>query len=450
MSLFTVVEWLFIAAFMRPGVEMIMLVVSEIHCHVTAKTRRTDQYTSMIVQITTVGKEYVRVNEIIDVIRSYNLPFVEAIWIVNEPDQPDMDNGGYPNADRVITVRRNFKCLAQYKARALEFSRRLRRDEGWVSPSRKMVFLDDDVEPTRRYLEAAISAKYDICQGITAPRLQYGTVSPGHWFLSHLDDMRFLACLVYCSFTQGVIKHPVYAHGEGMVVTTEAEQEITWNYPIVASEDLVFAQNAVRLGLKWGFFHEYIQLTSPWTMKDYIKQRRRWLWGNIHAIRTPGILPVWGRILVGGKYILGGTTFVASLAAVICIKLGTFTVSDAMWIAFQVALVCWLATFAYSGWVNGDRSDDRPIDAKFWLNRVGQMLSATLLAFTLITPIMTFYVLMRGMLQGDPKGFEMIAKTVERAKEEAEFVPETVAEVPQPTPLHLVKEFAEQEAEEVA
>jgi hypothetical protein len=440
MSLFTVVEWLFIAAFMRPAVEMIMLIVSEVHCHLMAATRRTDQYKTMIVQITTVGKEYARVNEIIDVIRSYNLDFIEAIWIVNEPGQADTDNGGYPGADRVITVPEDFvDCASAYKARGLEYSRRLRRDEGIVSPSRKMVFLDDDVEPTRRYLVAALKANYDICQGITAPRLHYGRVSAQHWLLSHLDDMRFAACLVYCSFSQGLIKHPMFAHGEGMVVTTEAEQLITWNYPIYASEDLVFGQNAVRLGLKWGFFHEYIQLTSPWTMRDFTTQRRRWTWGNVRAVRVPGILPTWGRIVVAARYILGPLTFAISTTGMVCAYLGVFVVSDLTLGLFLASKFCWLSIFAFSGWVNSYR-DDQPKNVMFWANRLWQAFSSVLLAVTLVTPALICYVLLRGLLQGDPKGFEMIAKTVETVNAESEL---EVAQ-PQHASLYLVKEAAEE------
>ncbi len=415
----TVLATIFTLAFLRPGVEMMMLVVSEIHCHAAARYRRTGRYKSMIVQITTVGKEYERVNEIIAVVRSYNLAFIEQIWVVNEPGMPDMENGGYPDADCVITVPRDFVAVSQYKARALEYSRIVRKKLGLVSPTRKMCFLDDDVEPTRGYLAAGLASDYDLCQGITAPRLQYGKVSPGHWFLSHLDDMRFLACLVYCSFTQGVIKHPVYAHGEGMVVATQAEQVVGWNYRIYASEDLVFGQNAVRLGFKWGFFHEYIQLTSPWTMMDYIKQRRRWLWGNIHAIRTPGILPTWGRFFVAGKYLLGFATFIAAVMGIVCAQLGVFHATDLQWHMFQFSLTTWLLTFAYSGWINSARHDtDQSGGVKFLANRVAQMASAVLLAFLLITPIMTFYVLVRAFLMGDPKGFEMINKTVEGANRE--------------------------------
>src|SRR5579859_3222845 len=271
--------WIFLAAFLRPAVEALMVAIGVWHFH-TNFQRNGSKFNKLVIQITTIGKEQERVIELIREIRSMSLTMPYQIWVVLEPgfDQ------NYPGASRVIVVPPTFTALSRCKARALEYSRLLRKQEGLDQKDVKILFLDDDTTPTQKYIETAFEGDYDVCQGVTAPRIQYGSLPLRHFFLSHMDDMRFACCFIYCSFFQGVVKRPLYVHGEGLCATGYAETIVGWGYPIFASEDLVFGQNAADKGLSWGWFHEYIQLTSPWTWMDYLKQRRRWFWGNMHAV----------------------------------------------------------------------------------------------------------------------------------------------------------------------
>src|SRR3954469_25513902 len=84
------------------------------------------RFSRLIVQVTTVGREPDRVREILAQLRGYALTMPHELWVVTEPG-PDQD---YPGADRVITVPTGFTCRARYKARALEYSRRVRDREG--------------------------------------------------------------------------------------------------------------------------------------------------------------------------------------------------------------------------------------------------------------------------------------------------------------------------------
>lgn len=400
--------WLYLLAFLRPLTEAVMAIAGEWCFH--ARFRSSGHYQRLIIQITTVGRERERVCEIIDRLRSYCLPMSHEIWVVMEPGH----RSDYPAADRVIVVPPGFTCRSSHKARAQEYARRVRQREGLDrDPVLKILFLDDDVEPTRQYVLTGFAGDYDICQGITAPRVHYGSHGIKHWLLSHMDDMRFLACFVWCGFTQGVVKRPVYAHGEGLFMTACAERITTWDYPIFASEDLVVGQNAAQLGLRWGWFHEYIELTSPWGWGDYLKQRRRWLWGNIHAITHAGVLPTWGRFLVAGKYLLGITTFSLSLAGTALLLFGVTRFTPMAYVFCWGSFASWAIAFGASGWVNAGRRvpEDTRSPTAFILNRVWQAFSAVLLAVTLVTPIWTALALLISLFQGNPGGFEVIRKT---------------------------------------
>ena len=267
--------------------------------------------TEAIIQVTTIGN-YETVNDIIASVKGYDLPFPFQFWIVTEPGVPNH----YVGADEVFVVPEDFDCLSTYKARAQEYSRRVRQLRGLDRHDVKIIMLDDDSLPTRKYFIDVFHADYDICEGILTPRQGYGR------FLSHIDDLRTMNCMTICSFWQG-IGHPVWVHGEGLCLRGSAEAIVTWNYPVFASEDMTVGQNSIERGLKWGFVWEYIQLTSPWTFKDFKKQRRRWIWGNIWALRN-GLIPPFAAFMVTLRWILGLTIEVLVTAALVLVPLGVW------------------------------------------------------------------------------------------------------------------------------
>jgi hypothetical protein len=401
----TLYWWFLLVAFLRPLIEIFILISGEWWFQAKFRTDRS-QFRRYIIQITTVGREEDRVNEIISEIRSYPMTMNYEIWVVNEPGNDD----SYADADRVITVPRDFTVLAQYKARALEYSRRVRQELGANGADTKITFLDDDTSPTWDYLETAFAADYDICQGVTAPRIEYGSLPFTHFLLSHIDDLRFHNCMTYCSSFQGIFGRPLFVHGEGLTITGYTEEVVTWNYRIFASEDLTFGSNAAARGLRWGFFHEYIQLTSPWTWQAYFKQRRRWMWGNIHAIVNRDVLPLTAAIRIALRYFLSLFTFVASGTMVGLVLSHTVALPKWTFSLFWLSLGAWVLNFILSGWVNaGLRKGPEQSSAAFWGNRVWQTMMA--LALSPFTATFTIVALVATLYMGNPKSFEVIAKT---------------------------------------
>jgi hypothetical protein len=401
-------QWLIVVAFLAPAGEGLAVSLGEWWFHVRFRTN--GHFKLLIVQVTTTGREADRVNQIIDEVRNYQLSMPYEVWVVNEPGLGDQ----YASADRVLTVDPEFECRAQYKARALEYSRRFRGNEGLARADVKILFLDDDTSPTRPYIETAFAADYDICQGVTAPRFKYGALPWRHFLLSHMDDMRFLACLVYCSLFQGVLRWPLYVHGEGLCVTGAGEALVTWDYPIFASEDLVFGHHAAALGMRWGFFHEYIELTSPWTWGAYLKQRRRWLWGNVYAM-VHGILPRRSIAMVAARYFFGFATYCVAVAAVILLSLHVLTLSPLLVVGFWASLIAWLAAFGLSGWVNASRHEPNPEGTtRRFFRRIFQAAAAVVLCP--LTATWTVVGLVVALFMGNPGRFEVIAKTASTAR----------------------------------
>ena len=281
-------RYLIYAVWMVPLGELALLVAGQLFYRYRFRVAPPGKFRHLVIQVTTTGREAQRVNEIIGQIRGYRLAMSHEIWVVTEPGHGDW----YPRADRVLTVPAGFTARSERKARALEFSRRARVALGLDTPEIKILFNDDDVAPTKGYIETAFVADYDICEGITAPRAEYAIRPLGHFLASHADDMRTHACLVYCSVFQGILGRPLHVHGEGLTVTGGLRGRVTWDWPAFASEDLVFGQKAVREGLRWGGFREYVELTSPWRPAGFHYPAEEMALGGHPRRHAPrGVLP---------------------------------------------------------------------------------------------------------------------------------------------------------------
>jgi hypothetical protein len=389
------------AVWMVPLFELALLVLGQLHFRYRFRTARPGRFRLLIIQVTTTGSEAGRVNEVIGQIRGYGLRMRHEIWVVTEPGQGDR----YPRADRVLIVPASFTARSERKARALEYSRRVRAALGLDGPDIKVMFNDDDVAPTRGYINTAFAADYDICEGITAPRAEYAVRPLGHFLASHADDMRTHACLVYCSVFQGILGHPLHVHGEGLTVTGEAESIVTWDWPAFASEDLVFGQKAAQAGLRWGWFHEYVELTSPWRFRDFITQRRRWLWGDIHGILHRDVLSLPGAVIIVGKYLFGLVTVVFSLTGLYLRMTGQLPGSSPVYDVAKLAILTWLAVFFACGWIGASsRVSSRNDDSRL-LNAVAAV------AMVPVSSLLTLAGIFLPLAQGNPRTFQVIRKT---------------------------------------
>ena len=368
--------------------------------------RAPGKFRLLIIQVTTTGREQRRVNEIIAQVRSYRLPMAYRVWVVTEPGQGDT----YPQADSVIVVPARFTALSERKARALEYSRQLRGTLGLDRPEVKILYNDDDVLPTKGYINTAFTADYDVCQGVTTPRTEYGTPPLSHVIASHADDVRARQCLIYCSVFQGLLGKPLYVHGEGLTVTGECERIVTWDYPMFASEDLVFGQIAAKMGLRWGWFHEHVEITSPWTLKDFFIQRKRWLWGNIHAIARRDVLPGSRALAIALNYIIDALIFAFSTVGVVMRFTGHLSPSSPAYLASRLALVTWLAVFFGVGWVGASGSQAGRNDDSRLLNALAAV------AFSPLSCLLNTAGLIYPLIVGNPRTFEVIRKTREGAR----------------------------------
>jgi hypothetical protein len=388
-------------AWMLPIAELALLVLGQAHFRLWFREAPPARFSEMIIQITTAGHEQARVTEIIKQIRGYSLTMNYEIWVVTEPGYPTE----YQLADRVLVVPPGFEAKSQKKARALEYSRRIRHEMGLERGDVKILFNDDDVTLTEAYINRAFAADYDVCEGVITPRTRYADWPPWHFLVSHADDVRTHSCLVYCSVFQGVLRRPLHVHGEGLVVTGEAEGLVTWDWPVTASEDLVFGQRAAGLGLEWGWFHEYAEVTSPWGLRDYLTQRRRWLWGDIHAITHRAVISFPSAVLVASKYVIGMTALLCSAVGWYLRLTGKIQATAGIFDYAKLSVLAWVAVFFACGWIGASSAQEgRGDDSRLLAGVVAVVMVPVSLLLTLAAVLVP-------LAQGDPRTFTVIRKT---------------------------------------
>ncbi|GAA4389538.1 glycosyltransferase family 2 protein [Tsukamurella soli] len=401
-----VFQWLLFGSFLIPIVEVIAAFTGATWSHV-AYTQTPGKFTQMIIQITTVGKEPELVQMTIDKLREYRLHISFEIWVVVEPGH-FID---YTDAE-VFVVPEGFSCRPIDKARALEYSRLVRKSRHLNTSAVKILFVDDDTLPSASYIGKAFNGDYDLCQGITVPSRWYGTGNWKHLFISHLDDIRTRNCLIYCSCTQGMSQKPLFVHGEGLCITGRAEDIVTWDRPIVASDDLVFGTNAAHIGLTWGYFYAAIQLVSPWSWKEFLDQRWRWTWGNFDAIARRDILPRAYAYFIALRYAAGLASVIASSIGSALLLTGVARVPPQAHKVFLISSACQFLSYGVAGWINSGGQPNRELRAtaaKYWLFRLVQTIFA--IAFTPVNAIIPMCVVVYCALRGRPKRFMVIKKS---------------------------------------
>jgi putative flippase GtrA len=395
-------RYLVFAAWMMPLVELALLVTGQVWFRFGYREAPSGTFTQLIIQVTTAGHEHGRVSEIIRQVRDYRLEMDYQVWVVTEPGS----RTDYPLADLVLTVPPDFSARSAKKARALEYSRRVRVSMGLDRADVKILFNDDDVSLTRGYIERAFAADYDICEGIVTPRTCYAVRPFGHFAISHADDIRTHACLVYCSVFQGILNRPVHVHGEGMTVTGKAERMVTWDIPLIASEDLAFGQRAARVkGLRWGWFHEYAEVTSPWSLRDFMIQRSRWLWGDIHAIGHRDVMPLSAALMVASKYIVGILGLTYSAAGLYLRATGRIPATSPILSYAKLSILSWVGVIFACGWIGASsETSARNNDSRLLAGVVAVLMMP-------ITVALTFAAVIVPLAEGDPRTFRVIRKT---------------------------------------
>ncbi len=273
------------------------------------KIEQRGNYT-VIFQITTRGLEIDAVKRSVNSVLFWAPKYLKKfeVWIVTEEDIPEENRRFFEEISqddhvRVLYVPRDFRTPrgTMYKARALCYAAKVRELEGlarsdvWVYlMDEESVVGEDTVLSIIEFVERYAPRGKLVAQGMI--------VYPNFWgrniFTSIADISRIVQdiTLYRLQFTYG---RPFLAvHGSHLLVRADVEKEVGWDFGPVRAEDLIFGLVvAKRFGRVWGWLRGKLYEQSPFTLKDYAKQRRRWMWGLMDVVRCSDVA-LRDRILV--------------------------------------------------------------------------------------------------------------------------------------------------------
>jgi hypothetical protein len=346
----------------------------------------------IIFQIPTIGNVQM-VNKIFETVRNYALPVKLETWVIIEESDKHKDE--YV-ADEVVVVPSSFECEDLYKSRALEYARRLRQKmvaDGSLNLSYMLFQGDDDALPSKEFIEEGLTVDADIMIGTIAPKAE-------SLWTAIIDYERCVACGMFCNFFTN-IEEPIWAHGEGTCMNSRVDQSVSYDLSdispgakvkLISSEDLFYFHKASLKGFTTFNSEKRIFIMPPLTFNDAVIQRKRWLWGQIRILRFK-LLPLRNRLRLGLFGFSGLWLYTLSTLGVPLRYLGLVTIPEVLLPFTWATLFIWFGIRAYTiGKIMG------------WKHAIVGVLASY------VTVTLNFILQVVGLVQGDPKKFEVIRK----------------------------------------
>lgn len=300
---------------------------------------------------------------------------------------------------------------ARYKSRALEYFRLHHvHNDDWI------LHMDEestiDFENFQKCLAFARENKYDVGQGV----IYYNSFHYNLWtFTSKLitvaDALRVSDDLCRFRLQYFLIHRPIFGlHGSFLMIRGAVENKVTWDHKYAGNltEDYAFGMQTDS-NVTYGPIHGVVREVSPQSMRDFAKQRRRWLLGIL-------TLPYFWPRFMGALWMMGSFTFVATYLHVI-LSLVWFYVFDSllpvtpMWLGALSTVSFVIPVYMYAIGLLIQHLDYLYTTQRGWLYSVGYIVGHFLLAIPLfvcgsvLETVCIYYSLVTR-----PKTFDVVRK----------------------------------------
>lgn len=202
---------------------------------------------------------------------------------------------------REIVVPANYRTSsgALFKARALQYclenSVNELADHDWI------VHLDEETLMTensvRGILNFVLDGKHQFGQGL----ITYANEDVVNWITTLADSFRVADDMGKLRLQFTMFHKPLFSMKGSYVVTQmAAEREVSFNNGLDGSvaEDCFFAMKAFSQGYTFNFVDGEMWEKSPFTLWDFVQQRKRWLQGILLVVHSKAI-PLKKKLLLG-------------------------------------------------------------------------------------------------------------------------------------------------------
>jgi beta-1,4-mannosyltransferase len=211
-----------------------------------------------------------------------------------------------------IAVPQNYETFnkAKYKARALHYAIEQRERNGENTEDIWIYHLDDESMITKQgllsILDHADNNREPIAEGLIA---YPNKINVGSKLVKYLDAVRPTFCYSCCAMLESQ-KKPDWLHGSNLFLRADVEKSIGWDFSNTCAEDSLFGYLAYnKYGGIFGWHGGVLEEQSPFTFSDFIKQRQRWIRGNIENLSRLGMWEKAKATYRMASWFLGGVSF---------------------------------------------------------------------------------------------------------------------------------------------
>ncbi len=296
-----------------------------------------------------------------------------------------------------------------FKARSLQYalSHSQARPEDWL------VHLDEETQFDRETVWSIYEFVVAESEAVAAGQRKYPKIGQGvilygakvivNWLTTLADSIRVGDD--YGRFRLQYKHGKAYfgIHGSYIVVNNGVEQMVGLDHGPKASitEDAFFALIAQSQGVEFGFIEGYMYEKSPFSLKDFIKQRHRWFGGLWYCV-LDGRIPWQERIVMGAFMLMWSVSWLC--IAMVYVNL-FFPTGTPVWLAMAGGVsfayyVC-LYLVGYVKTFNREDGNGRFLFGLLFqilLIPVFSIMEASAVLYGLISPPKGFYIVQKEVL----------------------------------------------------
>jgi egghead protein (zeste-white 4 protein) len=186
----------------------------------------------------------------------------------------------------VIVVDKKFKAFAIKKGRALQYAVEHRRKAGKNIASYWIFHMDDESYVTNQTIISLLKFIREgnaiASEGPIFYPLKFESANP---LTAIAESIRPFTC--YDCVSQMTNPPPLHMHGSNLLVRSDIEDSIGWNFGQTLAEDQIFGYKIYeKYGSKSMGWHGGVLLEQPpLNLKDHFMQRRRWVIGSLQNMQ---------------------------------------------------------------------------------------------------------------------------------------------------------------------
>jgi egghead protein (zeste-white 4 protein) len=237
----------------------------------------------IIFRITTKGENFRVVEKSISRIKKACVGVLEAyrIDVVTEPNSPKF------KANTIIVpsaFKTEYNTL--YKARANQYAMLLLREQKENTKNYWIFHMDEESILSKQCLLGLIEFT-NTDKLIGQGEITYPNFFGKNLLTSLCDSIRTAGCLGDCRRYMNS-KNPLQMHGSFLLVRSDVEDSVGWDFGPCLAEDILFVHKAAKdIGPVFGWINGELEEQSPFSLKEFFKQRRRWFIGISQCLKSP-------------------------------------------------------------------------------------------------------------------------------------------------------------------